>query len=128
MNGKTTYATINSGIDGNHLIGKGGLPTVILGSGAGAGSYVITGNDTAFTISVTAGAGTVNNSIIFTLTFNTPFSSLPHSVFSPGSKSAAPMLTRVYLNNNSVNSFDFRITNPALVSGTTYTWHIITIG
>ena len=119
MNGKTTYATINSGIDGNHLIGKGGLPTVILGSGAGAGSYVITG---------TAGAGTVNNSIIFTLTFNTPFSSLPHSVFSPGSKSAAPMLTRVYLNNNSVNSFDFRITNPALVSGTTYTWHIITIG
>lgn len=123
-----TFSVINAGIEGNHLIGLGGLPTVILGPGAGAGSAIITGTDTACTVTLTAGAGTVTNAIVFTVLFNTPYTVTPHTVFCAGNNNSAATNNRMFVQNTGVNSFEFRITNPALNAGTVYIYKFHTIG
>lgn len=111
----------------DHLGTSGNAPTVVLGPGAGAGSFVISGTDSSFSVSVTAGAGTSNNSIIFTATFDTVFDSIPTIVFSPGNPNTASSNVRVWVNTATLTGFTFHITNPSLESGQTYTWrfHII---
>lgn len=123
-----THGYINNAIDGNHLIGLGGLPTVVLGPGAGAGSATITGTDTAFTLSITAGAGTAINSIICTIIFSTAFTAIPHTTFSPKNNNAAAANARYFVNNVSTSQLTLNITNPALSSGTTYLWTFLTLG
>lgn len=123
-----TEGFINAGIEGNHFVGMGGAPTVVLGPGAGAGSFIITGFDNGFTLQVTGGAGTTPNSIVATITFNSPFLVLPHAVFSPGNNNAAASNNRMFINNITLNSFTLNVINPALVSGTTYIWRFIVLG
>lgn len=122
-----TQSHINQSIDNNHIIGSGNPPTIVLGPGAGAGSVSVVGNDNAFTITLIAGAGTTNNSIVFTAIFAQAFTIIPHTVFSAGNANTAASTNRMWLNNNALTSFEFRITNPALVARQTYIWKFITI-
>lgn len=122
-----TSGGLLGGTDGNHLIGSGSVPTVTLGPGAGAGSAIITGTDTGFLVSITTGAGTVLNSIICTITFNTPYPYIPNTVFSPKNNNAAAANARYFINNISTTQLTLNITNPALKSGETYIWSFITI-
>lgn len=124
----STQGYISSGIEGNHFVGMGGVPTVILGPGAGAGSFIITGFDNGFTLQVTAGAGTAPNAIVATITFNSSFLVLPHAVFSPGNNNAAASNNRMFINGVTLNSLDLRVINPALSAGTTYIWRFIVLG
>lgn len=123
-----TDAHINQGSQGNHIVGSGNPPTIVLGPSAGAGSVVVTGTDNGFMVTLTAGAGTVNNNIIFTAIFDTPFTSIPFTVFSPGNNNASSNKTQNWLVNVSGNSLEFRISNPALSSGQVYIWRFITLG
>lgn len=122
-----TSGNITGSLNGNHITGLGGVPTIVLGPGAGAGSVVITGNDNSFTITLTAGAGTTNNSIIATITFNTPFSSIPNTVFSPRNTNSAAANARHWINNISTSQVTLNITNPSLHSGQVYIWSLITL-
>jgi hypothetical protein len=122
-----TSGNISGGIDGSHIIGSGGTPTVVLGPGAGAGSATITGTDNGFTITLTAGAGTSPNSIICTITFNSAFPYIPNSVFSAKNTNSAAAKARHFINNISTSQLTLNITNPALSSGLVYVWTIITI-
>lgn len=123
-----THGHIEGGRDGNHIIGSGGTPTVVLGPGAGAGSFIITGTDNGFTLQITAGAGSPSNAIVATVTFNTPFLVLPHAVFSPGNSATAAANNRMFIGSITLNSLTFNITNPSLVSGTVYLWRFIVLG
>jgi len=114
-------------MDQNPIIGSGPVPNIILGPGAGAGSAVVTGTTNGFTVTLTAGAGTTNNSIVFTIIFAQPFTVIPHTVFSAGNTNTAATSSRHWLNNNSLNSFDFMITTPRLNSGQVYIWKFITL-
>lgn len=123
-----THGHIEGGRDGNHIIGMGGAPTVVLGPGAGAGSFIITGFDNGFTLQVTAGAGSSNNAIVATVTFNTPFLVIPHVVFAAGNSSTAAANNRMFIGSVTLNSLTFNITNPSLHNGTVYLWRFIVIG
>lgn len=123
-----TDAHINQGSQGNHIVGSGNPPTIVLGPSAGAGSAIVTGTDNGFMVTLTAGAGTAVNNIIFTAIFDTAFSSTPFTVFSPGNKNASANTSRTWVVNVSGNSLEFRISNPALESGTVYVWRFITLG
>lgn len=123
----STDGSISGGIDGNHIVGSGGTPTVVLGPGAGAGSAIITGNDNSFTITITAGAGTALNSIIATITFNTAFSTIPNTVFSAKNTNAAAANARHFISNISTTQLTLNITKPALTSGQVYIWSFINI-
>jgi len=122
-----TDASINAGVDGSHLIGLGGLPTIVLGPGAGAGSAVVTGTDTACTVTLTVGAGNSNNSIVFTVNFNTAFTAIPHTCFTAGNRNAAASNARTWVNNVGLGSFSLNVTNPALTTGQVYVFKFITI-
>ena len=122
-----TAGNVGGGLNGNHINGDGGVPTIVLGPGAGAGSVAITGNDNSLVITLTAGAGTTNNSIIATITFNTAFSAIPNTVFSPRNKNAAAANARHWINNISTSQVTLNINNPALSSGSVYIWSLITI-
>lgn len=125
----STQGYIHGGLEGNHLIGLGGLPTVILGPGAGAGSAIITGTDTGCTVTLTVGAGNTNNSIVFTVNFNTAYSVIPHTVLTAGNgNAAASNARRTWINNVSTASFSLNVTNPALTTGGVYVFKFITIG
>lgn len=123
-----TDAHINQGSQGNHIVGSGNPPTIVLGPSAGAGSAIVTGTDNGFMVTLTAGAGTAVNNIIFTAIFDTAFSSTPFTVFSPGNTNASANTSRTWVVNVSGNSLEFRISNPALKSGTVYVWRFITLG
>lgn len=122
-----TNGYINGSTDGNHLIGLGSAPTVVLGPGAGAGSAIITGTDNGFTISVTIGAGNTNNSIVFTVTFNTAFLVIPQSIFAAKNANAAASNARMWNNNLSTTQMTLNVTNPALTTGQVYVWSFITL-
>lgn len=124
----STQGYINAGVDGNHLIRLGGLPTVVLGPGAGAGKAVITGTDTGCTVTLTVGAGNTNNSIVFTVIFNTAYSIIPHTVMTAGSANAAASNARIWVNNPSTLNFTLNVTNPALTTRGVYVFKFITIG
>lgn len=123
-----TDAHIGLGVEGNHLIGVGNPPTIVLGPGAGAGSAIVTGTDNGFIVTLTAGPGTANNSIIFTAIFNTAFLTTPFTVFAPGNSNSAANNSRTWIVNVSGNSMEFRVSNPSLNSGQVYVWRFITIG
>lgn len=124
----STSGFIHGGVDGNHLIGLGGLPTVILGPGAGTGSAIVTGTDTACTVVLTVGAGNTNNSIVFTLVFNTGFTAVPHTLVTAGNANAAASNARIWINNPGVVNFTINVTNPALTTGHVYVFKFISIG
>lgn len=126
--GPSTQAHMYGGLEGNHLIGLGGLPTVVLGPGAGTGSAVVTGTDTGCTVTLTVGAGNTNNSIVFTINFNTAYSVIPHTVLTAGNANAAANNVRTWVNNVSTGSFSLNVTNPALKTGEVYVFKFITIG
>ena len=122
-----TAGNLGGGLNGNHITGNGGVPTIVLGPGAGAGSVVITGNDNSLVITLTAGARTTPNAIIATITFNTVFSDIPNTVFSPRNNNSAAANARHWINNISTSQVTLNITNPALSSGSVYIWSLITI-
>ena len=124
----STNGNIYAGVEGNHLIGLGGVPTVALGPGAGAGSAVVTGTDTSCTVTLTAGAGTAPNSVVFTITFNTSFMVTPHTVCSAKNANTSANTARMFVTNTGTASFDLNITNPALTSGRVYSWTFTTLG
>lgn len=128
MTGGMQHGYIHGGLDGNHLIGLGGLPTVILGPGAGAGSAIVTGTDTACTVVLTVGAGSANNSIVFTLVFDTAFDVVPHTVVSAGNRNAAASNARIWVNNPGLVNFTINVTNPALTTGHVYVFKFLTFG
>ena len=122
-----TSGHISEALIGNQITGLGGTPTVVLGPGAGAGSAIIVGNDNSFVITITAGAGTVPNAIIATITFNTAFAAIPNSIFSARNNNSAAANARHWINNISTSQVTLNILNPALTSGRTYIWSVITI-
>ena len=100
----------------------------MLGPGAGAGSAVVTGTDTACTVTLTVGAGNSNNSIVFTVKFNTAFTAIPHTCKTAGNGNAAASNARTWVNNIGTGSFSLNVTNQELTTGQVYVFKFISIG
>lgn len=119
-------------IYGTKIIGNSSAPSVTLGSNI-TGSVSVTGTDMAGTVTVTvtgaSGLATLNE--LFTLTYNSAYSSTPHVVFSPASANAAALLQAaggLYLKNSGTSSFQIATVNSYTTPASatyTFTYHVI---
>ena len=65
----------------NKLEGKGGTPTISLGTEAGTGAtYSITGTDVGFTVTLNRGTSPAIGSNLFTVTYASRFDAVPRAV------------------------------------------------
>ena len=120
-----------SSIAAKKVIGNSSAPSVSLGSNI-TGSVSVTGTDLAGTITVTvtgaSGLATLNE--LFTLTYNSAYSSTPHVVFSPAS-TGSTVLQRtpgLYLKNSGTSSFQIAITDSYTTPASatySFTYHVI---
>lgn len=121
----------NSSISSPKIIGSSSAPSVTLGANI-TGSVSVTGTDMAGTVTVTvtsaSGLATLNE--LFTLTYNSAYSSTPHVVFSAAS-TGATVLQRtpgLYLKNSGTSSFQIAITDSYTTPASatyTFTYHVI---
>lgn len=115
-------------VDSNgHLVNLGPTPTIVLGPGAGNGAFVTnTGSDTAGRITLSAGVAPQGSSIIFTMTFASPFVGRD-----PICQISLPTFNSVSLQTNPNTFVTFVSTRTALLAssalngitqGQTYVW------
>ena len=127
-----TNITATNAFAGKKIIGNSSAPSVALGANI-TGSVSVTGTDLAGTVTVTvtsvSGLATLNE--LFTLTYNTAYSSTPHVVWSPSSPNAAALLQAaggLYLKNSSTSLFQIAIVNSYTTPGSatySFTYHVI---
>lgn len=121
-----TAGNLGGGLNGNHISGNGGTPTIVLGSGAGTcASAIITGNDNAFRLQVTTGTGPNSTGIVCTITFNTAFAIIPHIVYSFANALAAQLDDDLYVTSISTTSFQLRASGSALTASSVYLYELI---
>lgn len=117
---------------GTKLIGNSSAPSVTLGANI-TGSVAVTGTDMSGTITVTVTgiSSLATNNELFTLTYNSAYSSTPHVVWSPSSANAAALLQAaggLYLKNSGTSSFQIATVNSySTPASATYsfTYHVI---
>jgi len=123
-----TAGNVGGGLNGNHINGDGGVPTIVLGPGAGTGSSaIITGNDNAFRLQITTGTGPNSTGIVCTITFNTAFAIIPHIVYSFANALAAQLDDDLYVTNITTTNFQLRASGSALTARSVYIYEIIII-
>ncbi len=113
-----------------HLKGNGIAPTITAGTGAGASPTlsVISGStDMSGWVSLTAGTVPATSATVFTLTYNTAYSSTPKVVISPCNSAAKALLSasQIYVDRaTGITTTTFIATSgaTALTFGTTYEW------
>lgn len=103
-----------------HIITGGTTPTAVAQAAGGAGStVVVSGNDTAGTITFTAGAGAVPTDHLLQLTFTQSFGKTPRVIVS--AQDTASVRAMAFPSNKSTTGFGLS-TSEALVPGAVYTF------
>lgn len=108
----------------NELVPSNGeLPEVALGAAAGAGAaFTVEGGATAFTLSITSGAGSASGDWAF-LTLSIPIDS-PRVFLTPGSTDAAGLAIYVLQSGGDTATLTLSVVGtPA--DATVYTWNIL---
>lgn len=123
---------IATSVSTRKLIGGSSSPSVSLGANI-TGSVAVTGTDLAGTVTVTvtgaSGLATLNE--LFTLTYNSAYSSTPHVVWSAASVNAAQLLQAaggLYLKNSGTPSFQIATVNSYTTPASatySFTYHVI---
>lgn len=123
---------VEGSIKGTKIIGNSATPSVSLGTGI-TGSVSVTGTDLAGTVTVTvtgaSSLATLNE--LFTITYSSAYSSIPHVVWSPASANAAALLQAaggLYLKNSGTSSFQIATVNSYTTPGSatySFTYHVI---
>jgi hypothetical protein len=112
-----------------HIITAGNTPTATIGTGAGtadlpnnipAPQVTIEGNDTSGTITIVAGANTVDGELA-KVTFTNPFGAKPRIVFSPANRDSAKLGAYYDSSLTTNNSFSI-MADQAPQAGKTYTF------
>ena len=114
------------------IVGTGSAPSVTLGANI-TGSVAVVGTDLAGTVTVTltGASGLVALNELFTLTYNSAYTSAPHVVWSPSSENAATLLQAaggLYLKNNGTSSFQIAAVNSYTTPASatySFTYHVI---
>lgn len=119
-------------VTASKIIGNSSAPSISLGANI-TGSVSVTGTDMAGTVTVTvtgvSSLATLNE--LFTLTYNSAYSSTPHVVWSPASANAAALLQAaggLYLKNSGTSSFQIATVNSYSTPASqtyTFTYHVI---
>jgi hypothetical protein len=113
----------NGTIKALHYAGSGGAPTVTAGSVAvvGVGAIVsLAGTDSAFEVTLRTGAGAHVAGTLFTVTFNTPYSSAPYEVFSASSSDSADLTANVGVYSTSTTNNILFAARAAFTGSKTY--------
>lgn len=129
VNGLITAASLNVGsltlssinlssnlVFGGHIVPSGTAPAARASSGAAGGSVVITGNDTAGTITITTGSGGLTAGELAVITFKTAFGATPKVQLTPLNAAAANLN---YFATHTATFFTINSTT-APAAGTTY--------
>lgn len=136
----TFYGTITatqpiiaqSGISATKLIGISSAPSVTLGANI-TGSVTVSGSDMdgTVTITVTGASSLASLNELFTLTYNSAYSSTPRVVWSAESVNAAALIQAaggLYLKNNGTSSFQIATVNSYTTPASAtyaFTYHVI---
>lgn len=114
-----------------HLVGAGGTPTVVAGTGAGTGATItIDGDDLGGVILVTTGTGCASSALLATVTFNTPYGAQPKCIIlTPAILSASILAPTkqafIYYNGSTTLHFQIFTGTTALSDATQYAWHYL---
>jgi len=116
-----------------HLVGNSGTPSYTLGASSivGTGATLsIVGTDLGFEATLITGTGPSSVGTMFTITFDTAFSTnAPVVIFSERDLNSATYNSTIkpYVNSTSTTNFTFNNIS-ALTASTTYKWSFIVIG
>jgi hypothetical protein len=117
----------------SHLIGTGGTPSVVIGTGAGTGgsAALLRAHDSSGIITVNTGTAPQPNATIATVTFASAYGAAPNVALTPFNANAAnlgatagkqvyptTLATTLVLNSNAT----------ALSVATTYQWYYVVVG
>ena len=116
----------------NHYGSTGSNPTYSIGPGAGVGAgvtYSVIGTDQRGIISLTTGGSPGSGAIIITIYFAQAYNSTPSVVIlTPGNNPAAVGLTKVYVDQTTLNIRFFNVNSGIALSGvTSYIWYYYVI-
>jgi hypothetical protein len=116
VSGNTTLATLT--VNG-HIITGGVAPTLVAEAGAGStASISVVGNDTSGTITIVAGTQPTSE-LIATLTFDKPFTTIPHVTLTPANRDSAQ--AGVYYDESATTTISTGLyTTQPLQVGSTY--------
>lgn len=107
-----------------HLVGTTGVPTAIVGAGAGTGATVsLVGTDLAFRVTLVTGVAPIASSIAFTVTFNTSYGTNPRFQLTAANASSALLsgVTMVWP-TTTTTTFVLNTGPTGLTAPTTYIW------
>jgi hypothetical protein len=122
VNGLTTVKDIKVG---GHIITAGNTPTAEIQAAAGAGaSVIISGTDTAGTITITAGTGATSDDLAKVI-FSTAYGKAPEVVLTPVGKVSAKL--QAYVDGATAASFMLGAGGDAPAAGQTYTFNYHTL-
>jgi hypothetical protein len=107
-----------------HLITTGSAPTVASSSAAGTGATVmVTGDDTAGTITVTTGSNPSAGSMA-NVSFTKAYAALPHVLLTPNDSKSAPLI--VYPDQQTTTGFSLSLTTtPAANTSYTFEYFVV---
>lgn len=123
-----TFPVLQAG----HIVSTGAAPGIAAGTAAGTGPTValVRATDMTGIIQVTTGTSPASaNATVVTITFSSPYGSVPHVILS-GHNNAAKALavaTQTFGANESTTSFDVVGGNTALQAATAYEWTYMVI-
>lgn len=122
--GSVSLSTIN--LSGNlnisgHLVPNGQPPSIAVNVGASNGSANISGNDSAGTITINVGSGSLVAGEMATITFHTPFATTPVVDLTPANINASYLR---YFVGNGTNFFTISSSNVPS-NGTGYTFNYL---
>lgn len=126
--GGVAHVTQNLDTTVRHIITSGTVPTVVAGVAAGTSPTIsITGNDTAFTVSLTTGTAPTTGQL-FRVTFGTAFGASPVIVSDAGNATTQVLsgTSRPYVTMNS-SIMDLNTSGAALAASTAYVWRFVAI-
>lgn len=125
----TNILTLTGTMLSRHFGGTGATPAIVRGAGSGATSTVtVTGTDAAGTITVATLGGPAINAIIFTLTFNLAYTTVPRVVFYPKNRATANLgTTSAIFNTSTTTTITATSGTVALTNATTYIWDYIVV-
>ncbi len=125
---QSLIVTVNLTVDG-HIVSGGNAPTITptaVVNCTGSAVALVTGTDTAGTISITTGAGPCSSGTMATVTFANPFTSDPHVVLTPGTPIASGL--NIYVDDSTLTTSTLDIGTNATPNGsTTYKWNYLVI-
>lgn len=109
------------------FIASGTTPTIAVGAGAGTGATAtVTGHDSAGTVNIVLGTSPGTGSAMATVTFNTPYSTIPSVTITPVAGAGAAQPQAYVGRSPTVFNIQASVT-PTSIAGTTisYDYHVV---